>query len=78
MESNVCVEGATCHNFHGAYNCSCPEGNEGDGKINGTGCRPKFNSNSGAYVILIIALSEYTYQNRKSFFAPTRFIILLI
>ncbi|GFS34973.1 wall associated kinase 5 [Actinidia rufa] len=28
----------TCHNLPGTYNCSCPEGYEGDGRINGSGC----------------------------------------
>ncbi|KAA8546480.1 hypothetical protein F0562_002781 [Nyssa sinensis] len=34
--SNSCNR--TCHNLPGSYNCSCPEGYEGDGRINGTGC----------------------------------------
>ncbi|KAK9004957.1 hypothetical protein V6N11_042407 [Hibiscus sabdariffa] len=30
-----------CHNLVGSYNCSCPEGFEGDGRRTGTGCSPK-------------------------------------
>ncbi|KAL4271915.1 hypothetical protein GQ457_13G003350 [Hibiscus cannabinus] len=30
-----------CNNLVGSYNCSCPEGFEGDGRRNGTGCSPK-------------------------------------
>ncbi|KAK7320939.1 hypothetical protein VNO77_30916 [Canavalia gladiata] len=57
LESNICINGAICNKFPGSYNCSCPEGQEGDGKIHGRGCRPEFNSNSRPVFILIIALS---------------------
>ncbi|CAL5333158.1 unnamed protein product [Camellia sinensis] len=30
----------TCINLPGKYNCSCPDGYEGDGLKNGTGCNP--------------------------------------
>ncbi|RDX70178.1 Wall-associated receptor kinase 2, partial [Mucuna pruriens] len=57
LESNDCISEAKCQNFRGGYNCSCPEGQEGDGKIHGTGCQPNSNSNSRTISILVIALS---------------------
>jgi hypothetical protein len=59
MESNDCVEGATCINFPGSYQCLCPVGYEGNGKMNGTRCSPNSSTKSRKEIILIIALSEY-------------------
>ncbi|KAG5067493.1 hypothetical protein JHK86_011224 [Glycine max] len=54
-KTHNCTEGSICSNSPGIYSCSCPKGYEGDGKNNGTGCRPKVSSSR----IIIIALSEY-------------------
>ncbi|CAJ2667644.1 unnamed protein product [Trifolium pratense] len=57
METNDCVEGATCKNLLGRYNCSCPTGFEGDGKKSGIGCSKKLSSKRRKEIILVIALS---------------------
>ncbi|GAU46488.1 hypothetical protein TSUD_402430 [Trifolium subterraneum] len=57
METNDCVEGATCTNLLGSYNCSCPPGYEGDGKNIGTKCSKKLSNKQRKDIILIIALS---------------------
>ncbi|KEH35374.1 wall-associated receptor kinase-like protein [Medicago truncatula] len=57
MESNYCVEEARCINHPGSYHCSCPEGYEGDGKNNGTGCSPNSSTKSRNDILDIIALS---------------------
>ncbi|XP_022773314.1 wall-associated receptor kinase 2-like [Durio zibethinus] len=46
----------TCHNVLGSYNCSCPEGFEGDGRKNGTGCRPKVSPHRRSFPIPVVAL----------------------
>ncbi|KAG7944769.1 hypothetical protein I3843_15G120200 [Carya illinoinensis] len=48
--SNPCVEKAACINHVGYFNCSCPEGYEGDGLREGTRCSPK-PSNSRTIII---------------------------
>ncbi|KAG6627610.1 hypothetical protein CIPAW_15G141400 [Carya illinoinensis] len=50
--SNPCVEKAACINHVGYFNCSCPEGYEGDGRREGTCCSPK-PSNSGTIIITL-------------------------
>ncbi|KAK8646959.1 hypothetical protein V6N13_120722 [Hibiscus sabdariffa] len=48
-----CTGTATCHNAAGSYTCSCPQGFEGDGRKNGTGC---VNPPSQSFPILAVAL----------------------
>ncbi|XP_018828363.1 wall-associated receptor kinase 2-like isoform X2 [Juglans regia] len=36
----ACNANATCINTDGNYTCACPKGYEGDGRIDGTDCRP--------------------------------------
>ncbi|XP_013461334.3 wall-associated receptor kinase 2 [Medicago truncatula] len=57
LEHNDCVEEATCIDLPGSYHCLCPEGYEGDGKNNGTGCSPKSSTKSRKDIMLTIALS---------------------
>ncbi|KAI3872711.1 hypothetical protein MKX03_028059 [Papaver bracteatum] len=40
-QRNNCTATATCANTIGSYNCSCPLGSFGDGKIDGSGCNKK-------------------------------------
>ncbi|XVE80798.1 hypothetical protein DITRI_Ditri15bG0009100 [Diplodiscus trichospermus] len=46
----------TCQNLSGSYNCSCPEGFEGDGTKDGTGCRPLNNKSSPINIFLGIGI----------------------
>ncbi|CAA0815990.1 Wall-associated receptor kinase 2 [Striga hermonthica] len=50
-----------CENLEGSYSCSCPEGFQGDGKKDGTGCYPHLNDspriiNGPPLFIIYIAL----------------------
>jgi len=47
------------HQSSRKLHCSCPEGYEGDGKNNGTGCSPNSSTKSSNDIFDIIALSEY-------------------
>ena len=51
----------TCHNLPGTYSCSCPEGYEGDGRTDGSGCSPIPDSNN--HPLIKIALGRYTYTH---------------
>ncbi|KAI4323862.1 hypothetical protein L6164_023437 [Bauhinia variegata] len=59
-ECNVykpCVEKAICFNEIGSYSCKCPEGFEGNGLLNGTGCERKSSSNTFLVIALSVSLS---------------------
>ncbi|XVF19751.1 hypothetical protein REPUB_Repub11eG0137800 [Reevesia pubescens] len=47
---------STCHNLVGSYNCSCPEGFEGDGWKNGTGCSLMVSSGGQSFPIVHVVL----------------------
>ncbi|XP_047306633.1 wall-associated receptor kinase 5-like [Impatiens glandulifera] len=53
--SNPCNSSAICVNSGGTFSCSCLKGFVEDGLRNGTGCKPKDQSNGST--LLIIALS---------------------
>uniref|UniRef100_A0A5B6Z4J8 Putative wall-associated receptor kinase 2-like n=1 Tax=Davidia involucrata TaxID=16924 RepID=A0A5B6Z4J8_DAVIN len=47
----------TCKNLPGNFSCSCPEGSEGDGKKDGTGCRLKGQSRSSTLLNVALGIS---------------------
>ncbi|KAE8666655.1 S-adenosyl-L-methionine-dependent methyltransferases superfamily protein [Hibiscus syriacus] len=51
-----CSGSATCHNAAGSYSCSCPEGFEGDGWKNGTGCSLQAKPRRQRFPILVVSL----------------------
>ncbi|KAG2708903.1 hypothetical protein I3760_05G214400 [Carya illinoinensis] len=53
----ACNATAKCTNIKGSFKCTCPDGYEGDGKIDGTGCSPKASdSHSKIIIIAVIAI----------------------
>ncbi|TYI39941.1 hypothetical protein ES332_A02G130000v1 [Gossypium tomentosum] len=53
--SNPCS--GKCNNFPGGVFCSCPEGFEGDGMVNGTGCRRIINQGDQRRLIIPLSVS---------------------
>ncbi|XP_059629582.1 putative wall-associated receptor kinase-like 16 [Cornus florida] len=53
--SNPCNK--TCTNFPGSFACSCPEGFEGDGMKNGTGCHLKGQSRGSTLINVALGTS---------------------
>ncbi|KAK7391573.1 hypothetical protein VNO78_19990 [Psophocarpus tetragonolobus] len=57
MKPGPCVVmSKRCENLPGSYKCLCPKRHEGDGRIDGLGCRPKKHKYIGN-LVLIIGLS---------------------
>ncbi|KAL1171074.1 hypothetical protein V6Z11_A05G254600 [Gossypium hirsutum] len=54
-----CNETATCYDVAGSYYCSCPEGFEGDGQKNGTGCSPKVKSHQSIGILFSLLCSSW-------------------
>ncbi|XP_028230615.1 uncharacterized protein LOC114410917 [Glycine soja] len=59
-KTHNCTEGSICSNSPGIYSCSCLKGYEGDGKNNGTGCRPKVSSSRIIIIALTVSVSILT------------------
>ncbi|KAL2538439.1 Wall-associated receptor kinase 2 [Forsythia ovata] len=53
-ESKPCQ--GTCENLQGSYLCFCPEGFEGDGKKDGTDCRPKGRAKTSIFLYIASVL----------------------
>ncbi|XP_041012967.1 wall-associated receptor kinase 2-like [Juglans microcarpa x Juglans regia] len=58
VRKRACKAPAKCTNIEGSFTCTCPDGYEGDGNINGTGCNPKASgSHAKIIIIALIAIS---------------------
>ncbi|KAI4332646.1 hypothetical protein L6164_017538 [Bauhinia variegata] len=68
VETKPCSPNGICNNLIGSYECSCPDGYEGDGRNNGIGCSLK--GNSGRNTSLMIALKLLTSKRALSFDRP--------
>ncbi|KAL7168184.1 hypothetical protein ACSBR2_038593 [Camellia fascicularis] len=75
IDINECVTSRpcnmTCQNLPGTYNCSCPEGFEGDGRKNGSGCSPihqhRFPLINIALGIDIFHLNPCRHQHKQAY-----------
>jgi hypothetical protein len=58
---NIHITGSFCNkicvNIAGSFKCSCPKGYEGDGRTNGTACRPIVSQ----FRRIAIELGKYIY-----------------
>ncbi|KAL5987591.1 hypothetical protein ACLOJK_035340 [Asimina triloba] len=57
--TNPCISQLACKNSAGSYCCECPFGTTGDGRINGTGCKPLLlsaSSSDGDFPAIKVAL----------------------
>jgi hypothetical protein len=58
-----------CENIPGDFKCSCPMGYEGDGRTNGTACRPIVGQSSS----IAIVVGKYIYIYYNFFFCSISF-----
>ncbi|KAG6714081.1 hypothetical protein I3842_05G185100 [Carya illinoinensis] len=53
----ACNAAAKCTNIEGSFTCTCLDGYEGDGMINGTGCSSKLASGSDSKITIIALIA---------------------